>query len=62
MGDSSNVNPSDGAGILNHGGLTLNASSIVSNNAFTLCSNYKGGGISNNPGATLTVTGSTDCG
>src|SRR5262245_7090832 len=61
-GNSSNANPADGGGILNHGGLTLNRSSIVNNNAFTVCTNYKGGGISNNPGATLTVTGSTIAG
>ncbi len=46
-----------GGGILNHGVLTL-SDSIVSNCA-TPTGNNHGGGISNNPGAILTVTGST---
>jgi hypothetical protein len=46
-----------GGGILNHGGLTL-SDSVVSNCA-TSTGNNHGGGISNNPGAILTVIGST---
>ncbi len=47
-----------GGGILNHGGLTL-SENIVSNSTSANSLDYVGlgGGICNNPGATLTVTG-----
>jgi hypothetical protein len=48
-----------GGGILNHGGLTLTESSVVSNVAGFNLSTSNGGGISNTDGATLTVIGST---
>ena len=48
----------NGGGILNHGGLTISDSSIVSNSAAIVPAS-SGGGISNTEGATLTVTGTT---
>jgi hypothetical protein len=48
-----------GGGILNHGGLTLTGSSIVSNNAGGVSPfGSDGGGINSNGGGTLTVTNS----
>jgi hypothetical protein len=46
-----------GGGILNHGGLTVSDSSLVSNSV-AIVPTSSGGGISNTEGATLTVTGS----